>query len=85
MRYELVFGGRTRKTLDGLDADLRNRLIRKLDALQENPRPTGTVKMAGLDDCYRIRMGDWRIVYEVRDKVLLVLVLRIAHRREVYR
>ncbi len=85
MSYELVFEGRTRKTLEGLDSNLRNRLIRKLDELQENPRPPGVAKMTGVDDCYRIRVGDWRIVYEIRDAVLLVLVIRIAHRREVYR
>ena len=85
MSYALVFDGRTRKTLDGLDTDLRNRIIRKLDAIQENPRPPGVVKLAGDENTYRIRVGDWRIVYEVRDKVLVVLVVRIGHRREVYR
>ena len=55
-----------------------------IDALAANPRPVGCVKLAGRDD-YRIRVGDYRVVYAVDDDERLVLVARIAHRREVYR
>ena len=59
--------------------------MRKLDALEENPRPFGVEKMAGPADLYRVRVGDWRIVYAIRDRELVVIVIRIGNRREVYR
>ena len=55
-----------------------------IDRLAEEPRPHGTVKLAGRDD-YRIRVGDWRVVYEVDDVRRRVIVVRVAHRRDVYR
>ena len=63
---------------------MRDRLQAVIDALATEPRPTGTVKLAGRDD-FRIRVGDYRIVYAVDDVERLVIVARIAHRREVYR
>jgi mRNA interferase RelE/StbE len=57
---------------------------RAIDGLAENPRPVGRAKLAGRDD-YRIREGDYRVVYAVDDTEGLVIVARIAHRREVYR
>ena len=65
------------------------RVIRReseaLDLLADNPRPPNCVAMQGEDSVYRVRVGDYRIVYEVLDAVLLVHVVRIGHRREVYR
>jgi len=55
-----------------------------IDALAQDPRPRGSAKLAGRDDC-RLRVGDYRIVYAVDDSERLVIVARIAHRREVYR
>jgi mRNA interferase RelE/StbE len=57
---------------------------RAIDSLAEDPRPRGAQKLAGRDD-YRIRVGDYRIVYTVVDAEQLVIVARIAHRREAYR
>lgn len=54
-------------------------------ALADTPRPAGAKKLQGDDDLYRVRVGDYRIVYAIRDAVLLVLVVRITHRRDVYR
>ncbi len=61
------------------------RIKNRIDALARNPRPSGTVKLSGADNLYRIRVGDYRIVYQIDDPRLLVLVIRIGHRREVYR
>ncbi len=55
-----------------------------IDALADNPRPSGAVRLKGTD-FFRVRIGDYRVVYEVHDSVLRVLVVRVAHRREVYR
>lgn len=63
---------------------MRDRIRAAIDALATDPRPRGAVKLAGRDD-FRIRVGDCRIVYAVDDRDRLVIVGRIAHRREVYR
>ena len=63
---------------------MRERIRAAIDGLAENPRPSGAVKLAGRDD-YRVRVGDYRIVYAVDGAERLVVVARIAHRREVYR
>lgn len=63
---------------------MRERIGNAIDALAADPRPPGAVKLAGHDD-FRVRVGDYRVVYAVDDTERLVLVARIAHRREVYR
>jgi mRNA interferase RelE/StbE len=56
----------------------------ELLALEENPRPHGCINLTGHDNLWRVRSGDYRIVYEIHDGHLLVLVVAVAHRREVY-
>ena len=68
-----------------LPPDVRRRTSELLLALETDPRPMGTVKLAGQPNRWRIRAGDYRIIYEVDDAADQVLVLRIAHRREAYR
>jgi len=85
MKYTVRMEPRVLKTLDRLPGDLVGRMMRKLDALEENPRPFGVEKLAGPEDLFRVRVGDWRIVYAIRDRELVVIVIRIGHRREVYR
>ena len=67
------------------DKSLTSRLVAAMRELASQPRPLGCDKLAGPDYLYRIRVGDYRIVYQIRDEVLLVLVVKIGHRREVYR
>ena len=67
-----------------LQGPLRGRIRAAIDGLTTDPRPVGCVKLAGRDD-YRVRVGEYRVVYAVDDAERLVLVARIAHRREVYR
>ena len=67
------------------DKILATRLVEAMRGLANDPRPPGCDKLAGLEDLYRIRVGDYRIVYQIRDQALLVLVAKIGHRREVYR
>jgi len=61
------------------------RIRNRIDSLADNPRPPGVTKLRGTDDLYRIRARDYRIVYRVENVRLVVLVIRIGHRREVYR
>jgi mRNA interferase RelE/StbE len=77
------------KALDWLedcrDARLKRRIANAIDALTVNPRPPGCVKLAGEENVWRVRVGDYRILYEIHEGRLVVLVIRIAHRREAYR
>jgi mRNA interferase RelE/StbE len=73
------------KALKRLPAPVRARAWEAISDLADDPRPQGCRKLAGEDDLWRIRIGDYRVVYQVLDAVLTVLVVRIAHRREVYR
>ena len=64
---------------------MRERLFVALESLEVEPRPSGVVKLAGADDLYRIRVGDYRIVYSIEDQVRIVLVEKVGNRRDVYR
>ena len=62
----------------------RQRIVRKIEGLAENPRPPGCQKLSGYDR-YRIRQGQYRIVYAVEDDALIVYVVKVGHRKDVYR
>lgn len=82
--YEIRLHRDAARAFRRLHGPLRDRIRDAIDALAEEPRPRGAVKLAGRDD-YRVRVGDYRIVYAVDDAERLVLVAGIAHRRDVYR
>lgn len=63
----------------------RSRIVAKIAALAANPRPHGSEKLAGYDDRYRVRQGNYRVVYEIDDDASHVTIYKIGHRREVYR
>jgi mRNA interferase RelE/StbE len=63
----------------------RERITQRILALADDPRPPGVEKLSGTSEKYRVRQGDFRIVYEIADDVLIVYVVRIANRKEVYR
>jgi mRNA interferase RelE/StbE len=85
MRYRIEFTRPAAKALEKLPRAIQDRLAPKIDALAEDPRPHGVEKLAGKDDQYRIRVGDYRVVYTIRDDRLIVTVVRVANRRDVYR
>lgn len=68
-----------------LDPLARRRLARVIDALAIEPRPPNARKLEGEPDLYRVRTGDYRVIYAIRDRVLVVLVVAIGHRRDIYR
>jgi mRNA interferase RelE/StbE len=82
--WRLKFHPGAERQLDGLDPPTRRRVQQALLRLATNPRQAANVR-AMTDGNYRLRVGDWRVVYALQDDVLIVLVLRIGHRREVYR
>ena len=67
-----------------LDPHIRRRILSAITALQTDPRPAGVKKLSGYDDAWRIRIGDYRALYEIVDDTVLVTVFRVAHRRDVY-
>jgi len=83
-KYSLEIKPAAAKELDALDHALFARIDRKILVLAENPRPSGCKKLRGYKDQWRIRVGDWRVVYIVDDAAKRVSVTRVAHRREVY-
>lgn len=86
MPYAVEVGRKARKFLVSLpDTKLRARLKDAIDGLAHEPRPTGCLKMQGEEGLYRVRVGDYRIIYQIQDAALLVLVVRIGNRREIYR
>lgn len=85
MSYRVEFTKKAQKQLKALPSVVEERIQPKIAALANEPRPIGATKLEGEDNQYRIRVGDYRILYEIRDDVLLVLVVRVAHRREVYK
>ena len=82
-RYRQVFKRSVAKDLRPIPNRGVARILDRLKALSENPRPPGCEKLSG-QERYRIRQGIYRIIYEIRDKVLLVVVVKIAHRKEAY-
>ncbi len=83
-RYSLVVKQSAQKELDALDDVMFARVDRKILTLADDPRPAGCKKLKGSRDHWRVRVGDWRVLYIIDDAEGLVSVTRIAHRREVY-
>jgi mRNA interferase RelE/StbE len=83
--YAVDFLPSAARELAKLDRALQRRIARRIDQLAVAPRGGGAVKLRGADEIWRARVGDFRILYRIEDARLVVLVIRIAHRREVYR
>jgi mRNA interferase RelE/StbE len=73
------------KALKKLPREISKILAKEIDSLEKDPRPHGVKKLEGNDNLYRIRKGDYRIIYQIQDKKLIVLVVLIGNRREIYR
>ena len=82
--YKIEIKQSAQKELDALDDALFNRIDRKILSLALNSRPAGCKKLSGSKNLWRIRVGDYRIVYIIEDKSTTVTITHVAHRREVY-
>jgi mRNA interferase RelE/StbE len=85
MTYRIEFRPAAMRELAKLERLTRRRIAATLESLAKNPRSPAAEKLKGHNHRYRVRCGDYRIIYEIEDRVLIILVLRIGHRREVYR
>jgi mRNA interferase RelE/StbE len=83
--YRILLERGAEKDLSRLSAEIHDRVIRAIRALASNPRPPGCRKLVGSKNDWRIRVGDYRVVYEIADTIRVVRVNRVRHRREVYR
>ena len=68
-----------------LSVEMRRRVIARSESLSDDPRPPGSIKLAGQQNLYRIRIGDWRVLYQIDDALAKVTITLVAHRRESYR
>lgn len=83
--YELYLEGTAERDLKRLSAEDFHRVIPRIKALAEDPRPPGCRKLVGAKSDWRIRIGDYRVIYGIDEKAKSVRVFRVRHRREVYR
>ena len=84
--YKVLLKASAAKEIDAVDSNAdRRRIVERISALSANPRPHGSEKLAGYDDRYRLRQGNYRVVYLVDDAQLELTIFRVGHRRDVYR
>ncbi|TQL02139.1 type II toxin-antitoxin system RelE/ParE family toxin [Cellulomonas sp. SLBN-39] len=84
MTWQIDFTSAAARQVKKLPRPVRVKIVDAIEALAVDPRPRGARKLVGEDDAWRIRVGDYRVIYDVVDSTLTVTVVRAAHRREVY-
>jgi len=84
MSYDVIFDPGALREFDKLPKAQQRRIADLIDSLAEDPRPARAEKMTGVD-AYKVRVRDYRVVYAVKDEVLLVLVVKVGNRRDVYK
>jgi len=84
--YAVKIAAAPTKFLERLrDMGLKRRIVQALRKLEGDPRPPGSLKLQGNEELYRVRVGDYRVIYQIQDAVLVVLVVQVGHRRDIYR
>ena len=83
--YRVLLERAAEKGLARLSTEIHTRIIAAIQSLAQNPRPSGCRKLAGSQHDWRIRVGDYRVIYEIADTIRVVRINRVRHRREVYR
>ena len=83
-KYKLFFTETFYKNLKAIPARDTKRILSRVKGLANSPRPEGSQKLSGQPDRYRIRQGNYRIIYSIEDERLVVVVVKVGHRREVY-
>jgi mRNA interferase RelE/StbE len=83
--YEVEITPAAKRQIKKLPNDVQQKVVAKLEELVFEPRPDGVTKLQGWDNLYRVRLGKYRIIYEIQDSLLLVTVVKVKHRQDVYR
>ncbi|KQR26053.1 type II toxin-antitoxin system RelE family toxin [Microbacterium sp. Leaf151] len=84
MTYRVEFTTAAARQIKKLPRPARDRVVEAIGGLRDDPRPTGAKKLVGEQSAWRVRVGDYRVIYDVLDGELIVTVVRAGHRREVY-
>ncbi len=83
--YKIEWKQSAKKELKKLDKQIIPRILQAVENLAESPYSSGSKKLIGSDSIYRIRVGDYRIVYNIKSSVLIIQIIKVGHRREIYR
>ena len=83
-KYEIVFHRKTEKELRKIPAQDRNKIFAKIQELSDNPYLFGHIKLSGNDELYRVRQGNYRIIYSIEDNQLQIYIIKIGHRKDIY-
>lgn len=83
--YRIEWKSSAYKELEKLPRQMITRIVEAVSNLQEDPRPSGARKLVGSDHSYRIRVGDYRVIYEIIDNKLIVEIVRVRHRKDAYK
>ncbi|MBN2317608.1 MAG: type II toxin-antitoxin system RelE/ParE family toxin [Acidobacteria bacterium] len=84
-QYKIEISATAERQLKKIRREDQVRILGAVSLLARNPHPDGCRKMSGYDDVYRIRVGNYRVIYEIDGKRIVVVILKIGHRREIYR
>ncbi|MCL1492479.1 MAG: type II toxin-antitoxin system RelE/ParE family toxin [Pseudanabaena sp. Salubria-1] len=85
MSYEVQILPKAARQIKALSLEIRQDITLTIQSLANEPRPIGVKKLSGEKDIYRVRVGNYRVLYQIIDKVLVVVFVSVGHRREVYR
>ncbi|WP_017293608.1 type II toxin-antitoxin system RelE family toxin [Geminocystis herdmanii] len=85
IEYQIKFKSSSAKELKNLPSNIQKRIGEVLEKIKENPRISGVIKLQGDDKLYRIRVGDYRLVFEIDDSEKLIKITRVRHRQDVYK
>ncbi|MFP4069784.1 MAG: type II toxin-antitoxin system RelE family toxin [Verrucomicrobiota bacterium] len=83
--YNIEWRPSTKKDLKRISKTEVQRIIKAVESLSGQPRPPGSTKLSGSDLTYRIRVGNYRVIYEIHDEIILIEVVKVGHRKDVYR
>ena len=84
MKYVVKFKPSAAKSLRALNRADQKKIGARINSLADNPRPAGVINLEAKKSLYRVRMGDYRIIYQIKDNILIVLVVAIGHRKDIY-
>ena len=85
MQYRIEFRPAALREMRRIPKPFKGRLLTAITALAQTPRPPGSIRLQGPEGFHRVRVGDYRVVYLLQDRVLVICVVRVAHRKDVYR
>lgn len=85
MSYLVEVLPKAQKELDILPIKFRNQIERKIESLAINPRPSGIKAMKGKKGLFRLRVGDYRVIYKIENQLLIITIIEVGHRKEIYR